>query len=146
MTIILGFAIRAGRHGCFISYCHESLDDRLAHAGGDRAVRLPGLDDQLRTAGHAGLFSHPDVASQRLGPRRIRRSEEHTSELQSQSNLVCRLLLEKQKNITSLPQSNAAPLHERLQGTTKHNRIPKQGELRAEAKILDTCRMLVSNP
>src|SRR2546427_4145193 len=28
------------------------------------------------------------------------RSEEHTSELQSQSNLVCRLLLEKKKNIT----------------------------------------------
>src|SRR2546430_9163278 len=29
---------------------------------------------------------------------RGRRSEEHTSELQSQSNLVCRLLLEKKKN------------------------------------------------
>src|SRR2546430_13698926 len=29
--------------------------------------------------------------------RRIHRSEEHTSELQSQSNLVCRLLLEKKK-------------------------------------------------
>src|SRR5256886_8878594 len=28
---------------------------------------------------------------------RIHRSEEHTSELQSQSNLVCRLLLEKKK-------------------------------------------------
>src|SRR2546430_11325111 len=28
------------------------------------------------------------------------RSEEHTSELQSQSNLVCRLLLEKKKNHT----------------------------------------------
>src|SRR2546430_7375539 len=28
------------------------------------------------------------------------RSEEHTSELQSQSNLVCRLLLEKKKNIS----------------------------------------------
>src|SRR2546430_4599919 len=28
----------------------------------------------------------------------IPRSEEHTSELQSQSNLVCRLLLEKKKN------------------------------------------------
>src|SRR5688572_32298900 len=28
----------------------------------------------------------------------IDRSEEHTSELQSQSNLVCRLLLEKKKN------------------------------------------------
>src|SRR5688572_31794300 len=30
------------------------------------------------------------------------RSEEHTSELQSQSNLVCRLLLEKKKNKKSL--------------------------------------------
>src|SRR2546427_8054933 len=29
--------------------------------------------------------------------RRMTRSEEHTSELQSQSNLVCRLLLEKKK-------------------------------------------------
>src|SRR2546430_13339511 len=35
-----------------------------------------------------------------IGPWRARtclRSEEHTSELQSQSNLVCRLLLEKKK-------------------------------------------------
>src|SRR6266853_3217750 len=31
--------------------------------------------------------------------RRCVRSEEHTSELQSQSNLVCRLLLEKKKKI-----------------------------------------------
>src|SRR5688572_31760494 len=30
------------------------------------------------------------------------RSEEHTSELQSQSNLVCRLLLEKKKNTTTV--------------------------------------------
>src|SRR2546430_10458410 len=30
--------------------------------------------------------------------RSVRRSEEHTSELQSQSNLVCRLLLEKKKS------------------------------------------------
>src|SRR2546430_3551583 len=34
-----------------------------------------------------------DIAS----PRVTARSEEHTSELQSQSNLVCRLLLEKKK-------------------------------------------------
>src|SRR2546427_7113739 len=32
--------------------------------------------------------------------RRSKRSEEHTSELQSQSNLVCRLLLEKKKKRT----------------------------------------------
>src|SRR2546430_8818666 len=37
------------------------------------------------------------------------RSEEHTSELQSQSNLVCRLLLEKKKqqNILYSPKSSA---------------------------------------
>src|SRR5438477_8863690 len=35
----------------------------------------------------------------RLGPQRLDvRSEEHTSELQSHVNLVCRLLLEKKKN------------------------------------------------
>src|SRR2546430_12420077 len=33
----------------------------------------------------------------------VNRSEEHTSELQSQSNLVCRLLLEKKKSTTLLP-------------------------------------------
>src|SRR5688572_13940333 len=36
------------------------------------------------------------------------RSEEHTSELQSQSNLVCRLLLEK-KNTTNTPHTNSPP-------------------------------------
>src|SRR2546430_6742652 len=35
--------------------------------------------------------------------RAPRRSEEHTSELQSQSNLVCRLLLEKKKKYQPLP-------------------------------------------
>src|SRR5688572_32323459 len=32
-----------------------------------------------------------------MAPGSVERSEEHTSELQSQSNLVCRLLLEKKK-------------------------------------------------
>src|SRR2546430_9792468 len=35
----------------------------------------------------------------------VLRSEEHTSELQSQSNLVCRLLLEKKKKATNLSDS-----------------------------------------
>src|SRR5688572_31516853 len=41
----------------------------------------------------------PDLPeSQRIpAAQSIHRSEEHTSELQSQSNLVCRLLLEKKK-------------------------------------------------
>src|SRR2546430_13711329 len=36
-----------------------------------------------------------------IGLRGSSRSEEHTSELQSQSNLVCRLLLEKKKKLTT---------------------------------------------
>src|SRR2546430_10752037 len=39
-------------------------------------------------------------------PRRLR-SEEHTSELQSQSNLVCRLLLEKKKKKINTQDCNA---------------------------------------
>src|SRR2546430_11783867 len=47
-------------------------------------------------------------AAERAFPRIVRfglslRSEEHTSELQSQSNLVCRLLLEKKKKTPHKP-------------------------------------------
>src|SRR5688572_23999963 len=43
-------------------------------------------------------------------PRAPRRSEEHTSELQSQSNLVCRLLLEKKKKkVRRIQLSPSAP-------------------------------------
>src|SRR5256885_9019660 len=38
----------------------------------------------------------------RVGRRRVTRSEEHTSELQSPCNLVCRLLLEKKKKISNV--------------------------------------------
>src|SRR2546427_607796 len=41
--------------------------------------------------------SRPKTARWPAGAASSRRSEEHTSELQSQSNLVCRLLLEKKK-------------------------------------------------
>src|SRR5256886_16255071 len=42
--------------------------------------------------------SRESVGEDLVAPRGLARSEEHTSELQSQSNLVCRLLLEKKKN------------------------------------------------
>src|SRR2546430_9874363 len=41
----------------------------------------------------------------RAVPDGTTRSEEHTSELQSQSNLVCRLLLEKQKDRSRAPDA-----------------------------------------
>src|SRR5260221_8965458 len=36
----------------------------------------------------------------------LKRSEEHTSELQSHSDIVCRLLLEKKKNVTTTKHAN----------------------------------------
>src|SRR5206468_11391591 len=42
-------------------------------------------------------WSAEDRRSTWLVPERLLRSEEHTSELQSRSDLVCRLLLEKKK-------------------------------------------------
>src|SRR2546427_2375437 len=62
-----------------------------------RSVRREGcLDAPLETEAFAevGLLH----ALQSNGAPPSARSEEHTSELQSQSNLVCRLLLEKKKN------------------------------------------------
>src|SRR5688572_31601000 len=56
----------------------------------ERGARAPRSAHRWRQASLAG--GHASGA---------RRSEEHTSELQSQSNLVCRLLLEK-KNISTI--------------------------------------------
>src|SRR5437879_11648517 len=58
---------------------------------GPDAAPAPGLRETCRSW-RAGC-----AAGQRV--RRLRRSEEHTSELQSPMYLVCRLLLEKKKKI-----------------------------------------------
>src|SRR2546426_5413468 len=58
---------------------------------------------ERRPGGHAGAlpaFLRPSGRGAELHRRHRRpRSEEHTSELQSPCNLVCRLLLEKKKKI-----------------------------------------------
>src|SRR2546430_12786446 len=65
-----------------------------------RGEAIPG--EQLR---HAALEEPRDLRDGVALAHRVEeppvstRSEEHTSELQSQSNLVCRLLLEKKKKI-----------------------------------------------
>src|SRR5688572_31565344 len=55
--------------------------------------------DAARRTGQLLVLGPARHSAQRRGGQRRRgcRSEEHTSELQSQSNLVCRLLLEKKK-------------------------------------------------
>src|SRR5688572_32554705 len=58
------------------------------------AIRAASRAERARRARRRSVACR---AARTLGRRR---SEEHTSELQSQSNLVCRLLLEKKKPIT----------------------------------------------
>src|SRR5690606_41631373 len=82
---------------------------------------VPGRDEDrvvAEPAGAARLADHPPAhlplhrplatigqherrrTHERPAPVLVGRSEEHTSELQSRENLVCRLLLEKKKNNT----------------------------------------------
>src|SRR2546430_3653795 len=58
-------------------------------------------------AGGSETFPHSQVetASLLTPHSSATRSEEHTSELQSQSNIVCRLLLEKKKHAYTSPSS-----------------------------------------
>src|SRR5688572_32294261 len=62
-------------------------------AGGDRDEGAQRHADALRNEAPGPEASSLAALLRAQGPR----SEEHTSELQSQSNIVCRLLLEKKK-------------------------------------------------
>src|SRR5205807_6196664 len=54
------------------------------------------------------FWSNPNAVRWYLCPDKHQRSEEHTSELQSPCNLVCRLLLEKKKAASALPAFSTA--------------------------------------
>src|SRR5256885_8169358 len=71
--------------------------------GGDVDVAVGGLVRRGRHAGRVIVAHLPrHVAFHRVARRlEVERSEEHTSELQSPCNLVCRLLLEKKKKRSS---------------------------------------------
>src|SRR5256885_3143423 len=58
------------------------------------------------------VIERPDLAPEEIKRLGCDRSEEHTSELQSPCNLVCRLLLEKKKKKSQLTTSDhTQPLH-----------------------------------
>src|SRR5688572_32114465 len=60
------------------------------------------LADQARNPRPASHFASEAEARVRMLGLAGARSEEHTSELQSQSKIVCRLLLEKKKDVEDL--------------------------------------------
>src|SRR5436309_11589369 len=70
----------------------------------------------FRSRSSTSSASQPTTRSRGSGPIHARRSEEHTSELQSRENLVCRLLLEKKKKktITPLHQMHTSDINTQL--------------------------------
>src|SRR2546430_9228856 len=68
------------------------LDGGLRGVAAVDGVPHHGADDP------ESLHAAPNLCWTNTAAAPYTRSEEHTSELQSQSNLVCRLLLEKKKN------------------------------------------------
>src|SRR2546430_1555684 len=90
-----------------------SIETRIHHGAPIRSIAYAigaGMLSSLygtiptRTADTTTYSSVQSASEPRMpiGMSRWGRSEEHTSELQSQSNLVCRLLLEKKKPICTL--------------------------------------------
>src|SRR2546427_7731258 len=73
----------------------DDREHRLEH--GVRLQRDRGGVGGIRVRAHALEAEPRQPAPPGRAVRERDRSEEHTSELQSQSNLVCRLLLEKKK-------------------------------------------------
>src|SRR3989442_7896029 len=89
-------------HQVIIGTCHgATCAPQLAAAAG--AIFTPhGLDVHQDVSGYTGgnlvaTYGRPGTRRVHTWPRGCRRSEEHTSELQSRPHLVCRLLLEKKK-------------------------------------------------
>src|SRR5690606_41566583 len=77
--------VRSGTHAR-LRGARRRLHDRIAAATSRSSGRPVAASPHLQELRYPGRAAHVGV-----------RSEEHTSELQSRENLVCRLLLEKKK-------------------------------------------------
>src|SRR2546430_8660616 len=94
MRYLTGLFIELDPIGILKNYIGEMkknlgiMDEQLGNLNGSIRTLQNQIDANQKDAEH----------SMALANQADKRSEEHTSELQSQSNLVCRLLLEKKKN------------------------------------------------
>src|SRR2546427_3489519 len=81
-------------------WASASLTSSVSSPGTPNTYRTPSRSRQRTNSSAPVIARPPGVPLGQGGLYRgfaVGRSEEHTSELQSQSNLVCRLLLEKKK-------------------------------------------------
>src|SRR5256886_17520746 len=97
---------------CAVSYTKVKEAARVLDAD-TRIVSLEpsNLEDIVDNIRLVGTIAGRTAQTEKLTSQR---SEEHTSELQSQSNLVCRLLLEKKKKLGVTTRERGQGLHQLL--------------------------------
>src|SRR5260370_23990291 len=88
---------------------HLVRHDLMAMLEGARAI--PALHSDARILQRATYLLWIAHKLERIADHCTNRSEEHTSELQSHLNLVCRLLLEKKKYISVMSYSYVIQTH-----------------------------------
>src|SRR2546425_7392310 len=95
----------------------QETDDPLTVGGAHRVVRHH-EDGDAELIAAASKEPHDrvarggvEIARRLVGQDDTRRSEEHTSELQSLAYLVCRLLLEKKKKIRRMKDLHRRQMH-----------------------------------
>ena len=82
-----------------IDYLGEYKDEKVLKAKAEELGLDPKSEMYKMPAEFVGEYAEADaLLTYKLHQRLMVRSEEHTSELQSQAYLVCRLLLEKKNN------------------------------------------------
>src|SRR5690606_41566441 len=91
--------LRAAPTAIYTLSLHDALP--ISRPGCGRCAPVAAVAHAPTRNGRAGAVSGrgPRAPWARPGRSGSRRSEEHTSELQSRENLVCRLLLEKKKKL-----------------------------------------------
>src|SRR5690606_35689139 len=97
----LAVGIDLGTTNSLVASVRSGVAEPLPDANGE--VMLPSAvryhADRVEVGRAAREAASLDPFNTLVSIKRLMRSEEHTSELQSRENLVCRLLLEKKKNI-----------------------------------------------
>src|SRR2546430_12365603 len=121
------FLSKQRRHGCAGHYPGELIEAELKSFG------------QFHVVGARSVERRDDS-----------RSEEHTSELQSQSNLVCRLLLEKKKPATTRTTLSRSPLPSARSRSTaamrvRHRSNPRDHRAAVVTNSAQRCPATLSN-
>src|SRR5256886_10237730 len=106
-------------------HCHRLIQPAVLETAAEG--RMPAVQETVEQVRRIDVDQYKygfvtEIESDKAPKGLSERSEEHTSELQSQSNLVCRLLLEKKKNVqTTSCVLQPTPFNSSILTPTQHH-------------------------